>query len=131
MGYPPLYVTFLVWPYICPSVRLPVVHHISGTVHHLILIFGAHVQNDGISRCFFHFFKILVFWVVRRVKAQKMIQMTKKSVVLDISETIYHMIVIYGTHMENGNIWWCFFQFFKILIFWVVMGVKRAKNGPK
>ena len=34
-GHPPLFVTF--------SVHLSVVHYISGTVYHLILIFGKHV----------------------------------------------------------------------------------------
>ena len=37
--HPPLYVTFSIHP----SVRLPVAHHILGTVHHLIIIFGIHV----------------------------------------------------------------------------------------
>ena len=41
----------------CPSVRPSVVHHISGTVHHVIIIFGTHVSNDDMSWCFFRFFK--------------------------------------------------------------------------
>ena len=39
------------------SVRLSVAHHISGTVHHLIVIFGTQIQNGDISRFLFHFFK--------------------------------------------------------------------------
>ena len=39
------------------------------------------------------------FWAVRGVKGQKMTQDNKKnlSIVVDISGTIYHMIVVYGT----------------------------------
>ena len=35
---------------------------ISGTVHHMIVIFGAHVLNDDVSRKFFHFSK---FWFLQ------------------------------------------------------------------
>ena len=54
---PLLYVNFSV----CPAIE----HHISGTtVHHPIIIFGTHVENDGISRNFFHI-EILIFWAAR------------------------------------------------------------------
>ena len=43
----------------CPSVCLSVAHHIWGTVHHLIIIFGTHVWKEDISRCFSIFLK---FW---------------------------------------------------------------------
>ena len=43
VGHPTPYVTFSVRPYICPSIHPSVMHHISGTVHHLILIFGTYV----------------------------------------------------------------------------------------
>ena len=64
----------------------------------MIVIYGTHVQNDNISRCFSHFFKMLIFWVVRGVKGQKMVQNEKKilSVVFHISGTTQDMIVIYG-----------------------------------
>ena len=39
VGHPPLYVTFSVRPSVCLSVA----HHISGTIHHLIIIFGTHM----------------------------------------------------------------------------------------
>ena len=35
------------------SIRPSVAHHIPETVHHLIIIFGTHVQNDDFSKCFF------------------------------------------------------------------------------
>ena len=34
----------------------------------MIVIYGTPVQNDNIFRCFFHFLKILIFWVQRGVK---------------------------------------------------------------
>ena len=39
--------------------------HISGTIYHMIVIYGKLVWNDDCSRFFFHFFKILILWVVR------------------------------------------------------------------
>ena len=41
-----------------------------------------------------------------------------------------HMIVIYVVYVSNKNISSCFFQIFKILIFWVVRQVK-GKKLPK
>ena len=53
---------------------------------------------------FFNFFDIFIFRAVRWVKDPKMAQddkknlyLKKKKVAVDISGTIYHMIVIYGT----------------------------------
>ena len=39
--------------------------HIWVSIHHMIVFFVAQVWNDDISRCFFHFFRMLVFWVVK------------------------------------------------------------------
>ena len=33
-------------------------------MYHLIVIFGTLVSNDNVSLSFFHFFKMLIFWVV-------------------------------------------------------------------
>ena len=38
-GHPPLCVTF----FICSSVHPSIVHHVSGTIHHLIIIFDTHL----------------------------------------------------------------------------------------
>ena len=75
--------------------------HISGTMKHLIMIFGTLVLNDDISRPFFYCFEIFIFWAVRSVKGQKIAQDGKKilSVALHISGTIHHMIWINGTHV--------------------------------
>ena len=60
---------------------LSVALHISGTIHHMIFISGTHVWNN-ISRHFFCFFKILIFWVIRKVKGKKWPKMTKDSICL-------------------------------------------------
>ena len=44
----------------------------------MIMIFGTLVLDDDISRCFFHFFKILIFRVVRKIKWQKIPRNDKK-----------------------------------------------------
>ena len=53
--------------------------HISGAIH-MIIIYVVYVSNKNISSCFFQIFKILIFWVVRRVKGKKLPKMTKNSV---------------------------------------------------
>ena len=68
----------------------------------MIVINGTHVQNDNISKVFFHFLEFLIFPVLKRVKKQKMVQNEKKkflSVALHISGTISHMIVSCGTQV--------------------------------
>ena len=104
--------------------------YISGTIHHMIFIYDAPVY-DNISKfffCFFHFFlffKILIFWVVRGVKGQKIVQNNKfLSVALLISRTIHHLWYIHKCKMMISQ---GFFSFFQILIFWFVRGVKEEK----
>ena len=88
------------------------------------------------SDIFFHFFKILFFWVVRGVKGQKIVQNDEKfCVTLHISGTTHHMI-IFVVHkckmIISPGVF--FFYFFKILIFWVVRrvkGQKMAQNNKK
>ena len=169
-----------------------IMHHISGTVWHIVIIFGNYckmmispgmffifakfwffgllqgvkeqktVQNDKkfcpshapylrnhtsydfhlwytcvkwlYLQVFFLFFIILIFWVVRGVKVQKNGPKWQKilSVMLHVSGTIHHIIVIYGTHVSNDNICRCFFfHFFKFWFFLLLVRYKRAKNGPK
>ena len=64
---------------------LSIVLHISGTIHHMIIICGVQVQNlissGNIFRYFFYFFKTLIFQVVRRVKGQKMAHQNEKKAV--------------------------------------------------
>ena len=63
----------------------------------MIFIYDAHVYDDIFKFFFFFFFfsfffKILIFWVVRGVKGQKIVQNNKfLSVALHISRTIHHL----------------------------------------
>ena len=56
-------------------------------------------------------------------------QMSQKilSVALHILVIIRHVIVIYGTHLQNNIYLGIFFIFPRFLIFWVVRGVKGKK----
>ena len=44
----------------------------------MIMILGALVENDNNFKSVFHFFKILIFWVVREVKGKNVVQNNKK-----------------------------------------------------
>ena len=82
---------------------------------------------------FFHFFKILIFRVVRRVKGQKMAQNDNFFVSLRVLGIVLYMIVVFRTRVK----WWYLqesFYIFKILIFQIFRkggreGLK-AKNDP-
>ena len=64
-----------------------------------VVIFGTHVYYN-ISWCFFHFFKILVFWFVRGVKGQKMVQSDKKFCLLHlISQEPYIIWLSFMVHI--------------------------------
>ena len=66
------------------------VHFISQGPYIIWLSFMVHLCKMMISPgAFFHFFKILIFWVVRRVKGQKWPRMTGKSVLLSALCTLY------------------------------------------
>ena len=99
--------------------------------------FVVHKSNIIISLdLFFHFFQNFDFWIVRRVKGEKMAQHYKKLCpsCLYISGTIHHMIFFYVTHVLKDNIPCVFVHFFQILIFGVnswVKGQKMAQNDEK
>ena len=86
----------------------------------MIFIYGTHVQNGNISRCFFHFIKIVIFHVGMGVKRQKTVQSEEKlSVTLHIAGTIHYMIFIYVFLVQmiiSPGIFFLF-HFIKILIF--------------
>ena len=81
--------------------------HIWVSIHHLIVFFVAKVWNDDISKCFFHFFRILVFWSVRGdgvVKGKKWPKMKKKkNLSHSVSKELY-LIAGFGTHVLNDDI---------------------------
>ena len=85
---------------------------------------GKHTSYHRIfwcSRCFFHFFKILIFWVFRGVKRQKMVENDKKfCLTLYTRKRTSYDCGFWYTCVK----WWYlqqvfFFHFFKILIFQV------------
>ena len=72
---------------------------ISGTIHHMIVVCGTRVSRQGFSN---HFFKILIFWVVRIVKVRKYqsVKMTKKLFPLHfISQEPY--MILWGTCVKG------------------------------
>ena len=104
-------------------VNLSVMLHISGTII-IRLSFMVHIckiiMRPGF---FFHFFKVLIFVVVSRVKGQKMVQNDKKFC-LYVSRTIHDMKVIM-VHIckmiKSPGV------FFLILILQIVSRVKGQK----
>ena len=64
------------------------------------------IVSSGIS-FFFVFIKYLVFRIIMGVKGKKIL-----SVSLRISGTVYHMIVIFGIHVQKDDISSNKFQFF-------------------
>ena len=89
---------------------------------------------NNISRSFFHLFKILIFWIVSRVKGQKIAQNYKKNSVMTCS----------AWYIKNHTSWLpslvhkCkiilspgIFLFFQNFGFLGGEEGQRAKNGPK
>ena len=75
-------------------------HYISQEPYIIWFSFMVHMYKMIISPCvFFIFSKFLIFWIVRGVKGQQMVQNDKKilSITLNISGTIHQMIIIYST----------------------------------
>ena len=74
--------------------------HISGSIHHMIVVYGTHMENANISRNFFSFSKF-DFLSIKRVKRAKYGPKWQiiLSVAVNIWGTIHHMIVIYDTHV--------------------------------
>ena len=107
--------------------------HISGSIHHMIVIFGTPVWNNDISRCFFHFFKILILWVVRWVKGQKMAQNDKKFCLSHSkSQESYLIWLWFFVHMCKMMISSAiFFIFSKFWFFGFLEGGKKEKNDSQ
>ena len=111
-----------------PSVHPSVAHYIWGTVHHVIIIFVTHVQND-ISWVFLIFFLILIFRAVMGAKGQKIAQNEKWK--LHSSRAYLRNSIAFDHDFWYTRVkWWylqVFFNFLKILIFRVKSGVKWQK----
>ena len=96
--------------------------HISGTIHHMIVIYDANVSNDDISRCFFS----ILNWfsgLSRGLKGKKWPKMTK----IYVCHTWYFRNhIIWSSFMVHMYVWkdnisrHFFSFFFKILIFRII-----------
>ena len=94
----------------------------------MTVIYGTHLSNDNIFRCVVHFSKILIFWVHRGVKEQKMVQNDKKFCLLrSISQEPCIILLSFMVQMCKMIIFPGVFFNFKILAFWVVRGLKGQK----
>ena len=106
--------------------------HTSGTMHHMTVIYGTHVVSHNILWWFFHFFKILISWVVRGVKGQNMAQNDKK---FCPSHLVYQEPYMYDCHLCYTYVkWYCLqvvLSFFQNFDFLACYRGKRTKNGPK
>ena len=115
--------------------KFSLVHFISQEPYIIWLSFMVHfckmMISPGVFFFFFHFFKILILWVVRGCKWAKNDPKWEKilSVVVLISGIIHHMIFIMVL-MLKMIIPRSFFYFSKILIFWVV-GRVQGQKWPK
>ena len=98
----------------------------------MIFIYGTHVQKDNIYRSFFHFFKILIFWVASGVKGQKMAWGDKKS-------CLWHS-TIWGSIHYDPDFWYTCVKwrhpevlFFILSKFWFcgLLGGWKGKKWPQ
>ena len=108
-----------------------VTHYISGTVEHMIMMLLLCRMIS--SRVFFHFFKILIFLVVRRVKGQKMAQNELISLISKclISQEPYIIWSSFMIHMCKRIISPGVFYISKFWFLLAGKGQKFAKNGKK
>ena len=88
----------------------------------MILIFrivrGVTFSGDNIFRCFFHFFKILIFQVVRNIKRQKITQNDKKLCLSClICQKPYIILSSFMVHMCNSIISPGFFKIYSKFLF--------------
>ena len=110
--------------------------HISGTIKHMIMILDTLVLNDDISRCFFHFFEISIFWAVRGGKRAKNCLKMKNTNYIRHTPYLRNSIAYDHDFWYASVKWWYlqvffslffFLLFFVIFIFQAVMGVKGQK----
>ena len=103
----------------------------------MILIYGTLVWNDDITRSFFYFFKILIFWVFRGgvcdgVKGQKTI-LSEKKFCLSHSICLEPYIIWFSfmVHMCKMIISPGVFFIFSKFWFFRLLGGSKGKKWPK
>ena len=105
--------------------------HISGIIL-MVFIYDTHVWNDNTSRRFFHVLKMLIFWVVREVKVQKVDWNDKKFCQLcSIFQEPYIICLSFVVHKCKLIISPGFFFVFLRFWFFVLLGGSKGKNDPK
>ena len=99
------------------------------------MIFVTLVDNDDISRCFFHFFEIFIFWAVREVKGQKIThnenQKLHPSPAISQEQYRYSLWSWVLVHLCKIMISPGFFFHFWYFIFPAVRGQKMAQDDKK
>ena len=111
--------------------------HISGTIHHMIVIHGRHMKNGDVSGLFFPFFQNFDFPGCFGVK--KIVENDKKICILcSMSQEPYIIWSSFVVHkckmIISPQCFFFFFHFFKNVNFWVVRRVKckkMAQNDKK
>ena len=94
--------------------------------------FLVHLCKMMISPGVFHFFKILIFWVVSGVKEQKIAQNDKNFCVLHfISQESYIMWLSFMVHLYEMMISLGVFFIFSKLWFFRLLGGSKEKKWPK
>ena len=113
--------------------KFSLLHFISQESYIIWFSFMVHLCEVTISQgSFFHFFKILIFWVVRGVKGQKMVQNKRKFCLSQsISQQLYIIWFSFMVHMCKIIISMGIFKNFSKLWFFRLLGSKGKKNGPK
>ena len=83
-----------------PKMTRNYVNHTPYLRKHIIVDFWYTSVKWWHLQCFFNLFKILIFWVVKGLRVPKMTRNYKKLCLsLNISGTLPHMIVVFGTHV--------------------------------
>ena len=106
--------------------------HISGTIHHTIVICGANVCKIIIYPGVFYKVKMLIFLIVKELKEKKLPKMTKMSV----CRTLYFKNQSYDLHLWYTCMYksiispGIFFIFFKILIIRIIRKMEVVLKVP-
>ena len=112
MGHPPLYVTFSVLLSVCLSVCLSFAYHISGTMHHVIIIFGTDCKMMISPGTCFIFVNFLIFLECLGCEKVKMAQKEKQKCYLScaISQEQYYDFWYTGVKWSYLNLFFLIFS---------------------
>ena len=89
-----------------------VMHHVSGTGHHLIIIFGTRMQNDDVQVFFFIFSKLWFFGLLRGQKGKKWPKLK--------NNYIRHTPYLRNRTSSDHNFWHTYLKWWYLQIIWSV-----------